>query len=113
MDTLIFFCVLILLINSVISGTQAGRHMTLLFDELKNEDPELWRKLAQPNTSSIFDLAGYLRGNQILFKGSDQLANHPKISVRYRLARKWFLRFQFGGLLIPIIFVMGLIESAL
>jgi len=113
MDILIFFCVLILLINSVISGTQTGRHMTLFFDELKNEDPKLWRELARPNTSNIFDLAGYMRGNQILFKGNDQLANHPRLSVRYRLARKWFLRFQLGGLLIPIIIVMQLIENSL
>ncbi len=75
-----------------------GRQMSLLFKELKEHDPELWKELAQPNTGNLFDTSGFMRGNEILLKGNSQLANHTMLSVRYKKARKSFLSFQIGGI---------------
>ncbi|WP_413702155.1 hypothetical protein ACLKMH_12095 [Psychromonas sp. KJ10-10] len=95
--------ILLILINFASSGMKMGRHMTLLFQELKEKDRELWKDLAQLNTSNMFDVPGYMRGNIILFKGSKQLEVHPILSQRYRLARKWFLWFQISNIVLFVI----------
>ena len=85
--------------------------MTILFRDLEQIDRELWLELGKPKTSSMFDPAGYMRANQALFRENEVLANHAALAEKYKLARKWFLRFQYGGLLGVITFMAALVRS--
>ena len=111
MDELLVLLFLAFLLFVGVAGMRMGKHMTVLFKELKEHDPELWRNLAQPNTANMFDVAGYMRGNQILFKGNNQLATHPVLSERYHLARKWFLRFQVGGIIFFVLITIIVVSQ--
>jgi len=113
MEGLFVLTFLVFLIFEGITGMRMGRHMTFLFRELKEQDPELWRDLAQPNTGSMLDVAGSLRGHQILAKGDDRLASHPKLSDRYHRARKAFFLFQIGGIVFFVFLFAVMLSNAL
>jgi hypothetical protein len=110
MDVIIL-AILVLLIFMGVSGMKMGRSMTSLFDSLKQNDPELWRDLAQPSMG-VFDLAGYIRANTILFKGNEALATHEQLSTTYSLARKWWFLFQGSGLAIFLLFSAAVVINA-
>jgi len=112
MEDVLLIVVFIVLLNSLVSGMRMGRHMTFLFKELKEKDPELWKDLARPGVG-IFDTSGSITANLILMKGSERLERHSILSDRYKLARKWWLRFNVVFLAIPISVFIVLINKNL
>jgi len=104
--------VLVLLIFTGFAGVKMGRAMTVLFDNIRKEDPSLWRDLAKPSVG-VIDLAGYIRANEILFKRNEVLAKSEYFGLGYAYARRWFYYFQGSGLAIIIICLTGMLVNAL